>query len=199
MSRALAARVVVKLGRGVVAAALCAQVTHAVVYGSVVPTTGEHAYMRWYTPLLAVLSVGALAFVPVAIVVSALARRRLPVAALLPSRTQGEGIRDAARLVVMSALVLLLQESVERTAASGAIHVAMFSPFTLVVATLVLVIASGAVVALERTLDALAGSLDSVSGPHGSARAPWAAKTARRGRTRPLSSHAALRAPPLAV
>jgi hypothetical protein len=199
MSRAVAAREVVRLGRGLVAAALCAQVTHAVVYGSLVPSSGEHGYLRWYTPLLVALSVGALALVPVSIAAGALARRRVSVAALLPAREAGEGLRDAARLAVTSAVVLLLQESIERSAASGALHIATFSPFTLLVAALVLVVAAGAVVALERTLDALAGSPESGRAPRGSTSAPWAAKTARRGRTRPLSSHAALRAPPLAV
>ena len=115
-------------GRSFLAAALCAQVAHVVLYGSIFPTAGAHEYFRWYIPLVAVLSLCGLALVPVSIAASVLTRGRISSTALLPERAPGDAPNAIARLALSSAAFLLLQESIERTAVSGSIQTVTFSP-----------------------------------------------------------------------
>jgi hypothetical protein len=175
VSRTVAVRVIARLGRGLVAAALCAQLTHAVLYESVVPKTGGHEYMGWYAPLLVVLFAAALAFGP--------------------ATTRRGGVRAVARLALLSALVLLVQESVERTISSGAVQLATYSALTMLVAIVALVAAATALVAVEHTLDALTVKRAGDSRTRAATVARPVA-TARAHRRRPLSAHGGLRAPP---
>ena len=186
-------------GRSLLAAALCAQVAHVVLYGSIFPTAGAHEYFRWYIPLVAVLSLCGLALVPVSIAASVLTRGRISSTALLPECAPGDAPNAIARLALSSAAFLLLQESIERTAVSGSIQTVTFSPLALLVAGIVLVVAAAAVVALERTLDTLAGRPQPCARPRGSVSARWVARTLRVARRRPESVHGGLRAPPLAA
>src|SRR5579864_8693137 len=45
----------------IVPVALCALGGHFALYGTLVPSGGAHAYFRWYEPLVAGLSIAALA------------------------------------------------------------------------------------------------------------------------------------------
>lgn len=188
-----------RLARTLIATALCAQLAHAVVYGSVFPAGGAHRYLGWYVPAVLVLSGGALALVPVSLATNVLTRGRIAPANFLPQRAPGAGLGAVVRLAVASALFLLVQESLERSAMSGALHVAIFSPLTTLVAAVVLVAAAATVVAVERTLDALAEAADVRLRAPSTPRATWSATDACLVRPRPLSRHGALRAPPLPV
>src|SRR5215831_1871617 len=133
---------VVRLGRTLVATAFVAQLAHAVIYGSVFPAGGAHQYFGWYVPLVAALSAGTLALVPVSIAIRALTGGRLSFSTFLPERSPDEALGAVAGLAASSALFLLGQESIERSAVSGGLHVATFSPLTLLVAVVVLAVAA---------------------------------------------------------
>jgi hypothetical protein len=190
-------RLSVRLGRATVAAALCAQATHVVVYGSLLPTAGAHGYLTWYLPVLAVLSIVALVLVPASLAANASGRRFLP--AVLPERAPGHQVVDVARLTFSSGAFLLAQESLERSVGTGGLHIASFEPFSWLILVFVLVLSAAAVVAIEHTLDALADRLTVVAPGREKIRSTWASKTARPVRRHPLSLHRGLRAPPLAV
>jgi hypothetical protein len=191
------ARALVRLGRALVATALCAQLAHAVVYGSLFPAGGTHAYLSWYVPLVSVLSAGALALVPISIALHAVTG--ISARAFLPERTPGSAVGDITRLAFSAATFFAVQESIERGASSGAFHGATFSPLTLVVAALALVLAAATVVAVERTLDRLGEPRRAVVPRRRVANEPWTATAVRLARRRPESTHGGLRAPPLAV
>ena len=196
---ALARLGLVRLGRALVATALCAQLAHAVIYGSVFPAAGAHHYLSWYAPIVLVLSAGALALVPVSIATRVLTKGRISAASFLPERDPDSGLGDVVRLALCSAVFLLGQESIERSAVAGGLHVATFSPLTLVVAAVVLAAAAGTLVAVERTLDRLgepAPASVRALVPRGER---WSATVAPVARRRPQSSHGSLRAPPLTV
>jgi hypothetical protein len=181
------------------ATALCAQLAHAVIYGSVFPTVGAHHYLSWYVPLTLVLSVCALALVPVSIATKVLTKGRISPAAFLPRRDPHGALGDIARLALSSASFLLVQESIERSAVAGGVHVATFSPLTLVVAAVVLATAAATVVAVERTLDGLGEPARASVHAHASRDGRWSATVTRIARRRPQSSHGSLRAPPLSI
>lgn len=189
----------VRLGRALVATALCAQLTHAVIYGSVFPAGGAHRYLGWYVPVVLLLSTGALALVPVSVATKVLTRGRIAPASFLPERRPDAALGDVVRLALASALLLLVQESIERSAIAGALHVATFSPLTLLVAAVVLIVSAATVVAVERTLDALGEARNARPRPDASPRPTWSATAARLVRPRPQSTHGGLRAPPRTV
>ena len=191
------ARALVRLGRALVATALCAQLAHAVVYGSLFPAGGTHSYLSWYVPLIAVLSLGALALVPVSIGIRALTG--ISARAFLPERTPGSPVRDVTRLALSAAAFFVVQESIERAASSGALHGATFSPLTLLVAALAQVLAAATVVTLERTLDGLDQRTRAVARPRHNVRRRWTATAIRLAPRRPQATHGGLRAPPLAL
>jgi len=187
------------LGRALVATALCAQLAHAVIYGSVFPAGGAHHYLSWYVPLVVAVSAGALALVPVSLATKLLTKGRISPATFLPEREPGGGLGDVGRLVLASAAFLLVQESIERSTVAGALQLATFSPLSLVVAAVVLVVAAATVVALERTLDGLGARAGATRRLRASHRETWSATVARVARPRPQSLHGGLRAPPLTV
>jgi hypothetical protein len=190
-------RALVRLGRALVATALCAQLAHAVVYGSVFPAGATHQYFDWYVPLIAGLSVGALALVPLSIALGVITG--ISAAALLPERKPGGAVGDVTRLALSAAVFFAVQEAIERTAGTGALHVATSSPLTLLVAASALVLSAAAVVAVERTLDSLADPPPSTPRTRVAPRATWTATAARVARRRPLATHGGLRGPPRAV
>src|SRR4051794_5017507 len=92
-------------------AAICALAAHALLYGSFRPTDGVHGYLGWYEPALAVAAIAVVVLIrPVAL------RSRLP-------------IGETARSLMLRALVLVLvQESLERSLQVGHPAVAALSP-----------------------------------------------------------------------
>jgi hypothetical protein len=198
-ARAGTVRTLMGFGRSIVAAALCAQLAHAIVYGSVLPSAGSHGYLVWYVPALAVVSVAALVLVPASIAASALASGRRSFGAILPQRQPDRAARDVFRLALSSAAFFLVQESLERTAETGGIQVATFAPLTWLILVLALVLAAAAVVAIERTLEGLADRLRTATRPRAMPDSTWTTRTCWVVRPHPLSVHGGLRAPPVTV
>src|SRR5262249_43950286 len=58
------------------AVVLCALAAHAVVYRSLWPAGGDHGYLTWYTPLVAVLSGLSLVALPLGLALGIAGRRR---------------------------------------------------------------------------------------------------------------------------
>jgi hypothetical protein len=189
----------VRFGRTLAATALCAQLAHAVIYGSVFPAGGVHRYLTWYVPLVLVLSVGALALVPVSIVTRFLTGGRISPASFLPERDPDAALGAVARLALSSAAFLLVQESIERSALADGLHLATFSPLSSIVAAIVLVFAAATVVAVERTLDGLGERTRRIGRVRTAHAEAWSATVAHVARRRPQSSHGGLRAPPQTV
>ena len=192
-------RTLIGLGRALVAAALCAQLAHAVVYGSLLPTAGEHGYLTWYAPALGVVSLAALLLVPGSIAASALSTGRRSFRAVLPERRAGRAARDIVRLALASGAFFLIQESVERTAETGSIRVATFAPLSFLVLALALVLAAVVVVAAERTLEELAERFCVTARPSAMRDSTWTRRVCAIARPGPLSVHGGLRAPPVTV
>lgn len=188
-----------RLGRALVATALVAELAHSVIYGSAFPAGDAHHYFGWYVPLVAALSAGAVALVPVSLATRALTRGRISLSALPTEGGPESRLGAVVRLAASSALFLLVQESIERSFVPSAPHVATFSPLVLLVAGLVLASAAATVVAVERMLDGLAEQASTDRRPNRLARQTWSARVGRLPRRRPQSAHGGLRAPPLAV
>jgi hypothetical protein len=191
-----AARNVVSLGRSLVATVLCVETAHAVVYGSIFPDDGEHGYFTWFIPVVGALSFAALAITPILLAVGRVSGRRVSLAGILPVRRRGDAPRAVARLALSAAALFVLQESLERTAATGALRFGSFSALDLLVAAIALVCAAATVVAIQRTLDCLGER------PEPSARAAFRveqrpATPASSSRPRPQSVYGGLRGPPL--
>jgi hypothetical protein len=92
-------------------AAICALGAHALLYGSFRPADGVHAYLGWYEPALALAAIAAVVMIrPLSL------RSRLPVG-------------ETARSLVSRALVIVvLQESLERSLQVGHPAVAALTP-----------------------------------------------------------------------
>jgi hypothetical protein len=99
--------------------AVCALAAHAVAYRSFWPGDGLHGYFGWYEPLVASLSIAALAVLAVAIASS----RLRPCNSLL-QRVLGDGrpsrSSSAGMLAVKGLGFLLAQETLERVLAGTA-------------------------------------------------------------------------------
>jgi hypothetical protein len=187
------------VGRATVAAALCAQIAHAAVYGSLLPTAGAHGYLIWYVPTLTVVSGAALLFVPASIAANAVATGRHTFGAILPERHPGRAARDVVRLALAAGALFLVQESAERTVETGALRVATFAPLDFLVLALALVLAAVGVVAAERMLEELAGRLGVTPQARAMVTSTWVRRSWTTARPQPLSVHGGVRAPPVTV
>jgi hypothetical protein len=58
------------------AVVLCALAAHAVVYRSLWPSGGDHGYLMWYAPLVALLSGLSLVVLPLGLAFALAGRRR---------------------------------------------------------------------------------------------------------------------------
>jgi hypothetical protein len=92
-------------------AAICALGAHALLYGSFRPADGVHGYLGWYEPVLALVAITA-----VVIVRPERLRTRLPL---------GDVVRS---LSLPALLILLVQESFERTVQIGHPAVVSMTP-----------------------------------------------------------------------
>jgi hypothetical protein len=175
------------------AAVPCALATHALLYRSFWPADGAHGYLGWYQPAVAALSAASVLALIALVGLSRVARARLRVG---DPRPLGESARG---LAAASLAVLLVQESVERTVASGHPAVALFTPsqwlvllagIALTSLTVALALRAGHVAARR-----LLGGVPALRAP-----APaWSVVTVRAWRPRPLAERFGLRAPPALV
>ena len=186
----------IRLARSFVAVALCAQLAHAVLYQSVLPRTGPHAYFSWYLPALTAAVVAALVALPASARETGVEVRRSSVS-LLPARRAGRAVGDVCRLALASGVYFLVQESLERTAESGSFRFAGLSALSWLTLALTLAVAAVAVITLEHTL----ADLVRPARPRlpRAARTQWTTIPATGARLRPLTVHGALRAPPVTV
>jgi hypothetical protein len=157
--------------------ALCALAAHAVVYGSFTPGDGPHGYFGWYQPLALALFVALVAF-----------RRFVPWRAL--------SVAESTRTLAVSGLAILIaQESLERSLASGHPAFAAFTPSQWL---LLLLAVTAAALVLSFALRAVLGRAASTSAPvPAPVAAGWSLRPHGRRRSRPLAERFALRAPPL--
>ena len=139
-----------------------------------------HGYFGWYEPALAVA-----AFAMLVVVRPAWLRTRNP-------------IGETARRISTAALVILLvQESVERSLEAGRPAFAALTPAQLLV-LLVGIVASALLLAVTlRAGQAVARRLLRRRTPRHHTVERWSVVTVRRRTTRPLAARFALRAPPL--
>ena len=160
-------------------AAICALGAHALLYGSFRPADGVHGYLGWYEPALAL---AAIAFV--VLIRPASLRSRLP-------------IGETARGLVSRALVIVLvQESLERSLQVGHPAVAAMTPSGWLV-----LVAGLAATAFALALALRAGqAFYSLFGDVRVRRLPVLARKAVGAVTlpaaRPLAGNVALRGPP---
>ena len=160
-------------------AAICALGAHALLYGTFQPADGIHRYLGWYQPALAVAVI-------VAVVVFRPTWLRTP----LP-------VGEAARRLSTSALVVVLvQESLERSVSAG--HPAFVSLTPSGWLVLLAGIAGTAIVlALALRVGQAVVSLLRRSRPtYARVVAPRIARAVTPTPRRPLSGSVALRAPP---
>jgi hypothetical protein len=198
-------RVVVGL-RQLLPVALCALGGHFALYRSLRPSTGDHAYLAWYEPLVVGLTLAAI------IVFAALLLAALPgrdglrptvVRALLPtmSRPLTASVR-AVRLTLASVAFLLAQETFERTLAEGRIAPAAFSSSQVLLVLVVLATLATLVALAERSCSQLIALVARpANAPRGRAAAlrfPVARPRPAR-RRHPLAELRGLRAPPAVV
>jgi hypothetical protein len=184
--------------------ALCALAGHLALYGSLVPSTGDHAYFVWYEPLVAGLSLvalGTLAVLLLAATVGGERFRRRAISLLPPASRPVPGSVRAVRLALASLAFLACQETIERTLSEGRLApVALGSSQVLVV--LVVIAAAGTVVAIverscSRLISLVVRARVPLRRPDTVSVAP-ARRVALR-RRHPLAELRGLRAPPLPV
>ena len=160
-------------------AAICALGAHALLYGTFQPTDGIHRYLGWYQPAVALAAI-----VAVVVVRPAWLRTQLPVG-------------EAARRLCLPALVILLaQESLERSVQVGQPAFAAMTPFAWLV-LLAGIAGTAFVLALAlRAGQAVVALLRRSRPKYGRAVAPRVTYAVAASRRRPLSGSVALRAPP---
>src|SRR5437762_2365557 len=118
--------------------ALCALGGHLALYRTLLPSTGGHAYLAWYEPLVAGLSVAALVVLAALLLIVAAGREglRRRVASVLPARQPLPGTVRTVRLALASIAFLTCQETIERTLSEGRLAQAAFGPSQLLLVLL---------------------------------------------------------------
>jgi hypothetical protein len=160
-------------------AAVCALGAHALLYGTFRPGDGLHGYFGWYEPALAGASLAALLLVRPACL-----RSRTPL---------GETQR---RLSTTAILVLLVQESLERTLQAGHPAFTALTPSQLLVLLLGIGVTALLLAFALRAGQAVVGLLRRLRRTRVITVARWNVVPARTRRARPLAERFALRAPP---
>jgi hypothetical protein len=165
-----------------VPAAVCALGAHALLYGTFRPGDGLHAYFGWYEPALALASLVALLM--------------LRPSSLKSLQPVGE---TARRLSTIALVVLLAQESLERSLNAGHPAFATLTPSQWLV-LLAGIGATALVLAFAlRAGQAFAALLQRKHARRALAPARWSVVVDAGRRLRPLASRSALRAPPHAA
>ena len=139
--------------------ALCALGGHLALYRTLLPSTGDHAYLAWYEPLVAGLTIAGLAAFGAA---AARGRARPRVAAPRRRARAAAGDRAAAardrprvRLALASVAFLVVQETIERTLAEGRARPAAFGPSQLLLVLAVVAALAALVALVERSCSQL--------------------------------------------
>ena len=188
-----------RLSRRILLAAVCALVAHAAAFGTLWPHDGVHRYFGWYEPLVAALSLGAIAGLALLLAAVVVARARG-----LRLRLPGLPVADrslgalTAEIAVSGLVYLVIQESLERSLALGAPALGAFGPGQWLVvfaalgsAALVLALA----VRVARAAVRVAAGRRPAAVEHRDGLA-WSVVVGQERRSRPLAVGPALRAPP---
>jgi len=196
-------RLVISLTR-LPSVAVCALATHALVYRTLWPSDGMHGYFGWYEPVVAAVSLTALAgllgFVAVAWLARQCGRPLRPIALIDSSNTFGSTARS---LGASSLVFLVVQESAERSVDAGHPALQVFTPSEWLV-LLGGLAATSALLAVGLRLATVVVDRVLASAPprapgHPQATIGWNVVTFVSRRLRPLAERFALRAPPLTV
>jgi hypothetical protein len=176
------------------AVAVCALAGHVALYQSVLPADEVHGYLSWYEPAIAGLSLAALAGLA-GLVLYGLVRRDFR----LPLRTDPSFGRSATRLATAGVAFLVAQETIEHSVADHSVSVVSATDGRWL-AVLAVVAASSAALAFlarlgERAVRALLADRRPRTGREPAVDA-WCSAPGERRPARPLTHHAALRAPP---
>jgi len=182
--------------------AVCALGGHVVLYRSLLPSGGTHAYFAWYEPLVAGLSAAALAVIGallLAVVLGGAELRDRLVRLLLPSTAAPQSVSArAARLTLASVVFLAVQETFERSLVEGRLAPAAFSSSEVLLVLATLSALAVLVALLERSCSELIALV--VSPPRLRVRASAPAFPFVRPQTirrrKPLAELRGLRAPP---
>jgi hypothetical protein len=182
------------LGR-LLAAAVCALAGHIALYHAVRPADGRHAYLSWYQPLIAGLSLASVAGIA-GLVVFGLLRRDFR----LPRPAAGRSFDQSAIRLAMSAIAfLLVQESVEQSVAAHSLSVVSVADGRWLAALVVVTAGAAALTFLARLGGRAVRALLVEKQPRPTRQLvtrAWSRAPGEPRRSRPLARHAALRAPP---
>jgi hypothetical protein len=192
--------------RFLVPVALCALAGHLALYRTLIPSSGEHAYLAWYEPLVAGLTFASIVVFAVLLLTAALGRRslrRAVVRVLVPAAAQPlPATVRAVRLALASVGFLVAQETFERTASEGHLSPAAFGPSQVMLVLAVIAGLATLVALVERSCSRLV-ALVARSRPRVAIRLAAlsfpAARPLPARRRHPLAELRGLRAPPLAV
>jgi len=186
------------------AVVLCALAAHAAVYRSLWPAGGDHGYLTWYAPLVAVLSGLSIVALPLALALAVARPRqsralRAVAAVFVRAVPEGDPVAGTVALVAQALVFLFVQESLERSLVLHGAAIASFPPSTWSILLAAVVAVAGLVAWLGRTVSTLVDDIlkrTRVVGQRagGGRRLPRPALAVRR--SHPLAVHGGLRAPP---
>ena len=177
------------------AAAVCALAGHIALYHALRPADGRHAYLSWYQPLIAGLSLAAVAGIA-GLVLFGLVRRDFR----LPCLAAGRSFDQSAIRLAMSGLAfLLVQESIEHSVAAHSLSVVSVADGRWLVVVAVVTASAAALAFLARLGERAVRALFADRRPRPARQLvtrAWSRAPGEPRRVRPLARHAALRAPP---
>jgi len=177
------------------AAAVCALAGHIALYHALRPADGRHAYLSWYQPLIAGLSLAAVAGIA-GLVLFGLVRRDFR----LPCLAAGRSFDQSAIRLAMSGLAfLLVQESIEHSVAAHYLSVVSVADGRWLVVVAVVTASAAALAFLARLGERAVRALFADRRPRPAKQLvtrAWSRAPGEPRRARPLARHAALRAPP---
>jgi hypothetical protein len=189
--------------RHVLPLALIALAGHLSLYRTFAPSGGGHAYFVWYEPVVAGLSVAAIAALAVLLAAAAaggddLRRRLVPVLLPAAGRSTPMTVR-ATRLALAGVAFLVCQESLERSLSEGRLAPGAFSTSQLLLLLVVVAAAATLVAFVERSCSELIAFVVRAAFRlrAESALATPAPQRAFARRRNPLAELRGLRAPPL--
>jgi hypothetical protein len=195
---------VVRRLRHLLPVALIALAGHLALYGSFTPSGEGHAYFVWYEPVVAGMSVAAIASLAGLMLAAAAGGdelRRRVVPALLPAAGHTTpGVVRATRLALASIAFLVVQETLERSLSEGRLAPGAFPTSQLLLLLLVVAAAASLVAFVERSCSELIALVVRTAvrrhGRDAGSSFPVARRIAARRRN-PLAELRGLRAPPL--
>jgi hypothetical protein len=186
--------------------ALCALGGHLALYRTLLPSSGAHAYLAWYEPVVAGLSLVSVVVFAMLLGAAALGRdslRRTVVRLLVPAtETPVPATTRAVRLGLASVAFLVTQETFERSVSVGHVSPAGFDSPQIVLVLGVVAALAALLAVFEHSCSELV-ALVARGLPRVSLRLATLASPAVRPvlarRRNPLAELRGLRAPPLAV